>query len=444
ALINVGETVAARDCLEFARFVRAPSPSSLMMLAHVHQTLDQHANALAIMNRAFAAGVDNADFRYFRSVQFQFNGLLDDAEDDLEACLRVKPTYGRAALARSRLRQQSAERNHIDFIRAQIARVAQGSEDHAALEFAHYKELEDVGDNAQAWQALVRANALMHAQRPDASADEAALDARLMATCSAEFLHAGGADEAHAQQSGPMPIFIVGMPRSGSTLLDRMLGAHSAVVSAGELFDFARQLQWSADHACVTLLDDDVLSRAPALDYAQLGARYLAQTQWRAQGRAFFIDKLPPNAQLAGFIHRALPHARIVQVVRDPMDTCFSNYKALFGSAYRYSYDLDTLAAHYLRHRRLMAHWHEAMPDKILDVPYAALVRDPETVMRQVLGFCGLEFEPACVDTASNAAPVATLSNVQVREPVHTRSIGEWRRYEKELAPLQAALQAFD
>ena len=241
---------------------------------------------------------------------------------------------------------------------------------------------------------------------------------------------------------GPTPIFIVGLPRSGTTLLERILGTHSQVASAGELTDLPKQLRWVANQHGHALLDETLLAATGTLDFTELGRRYLAQTQWRAQGRRFYVDKLPPNWMLVGHLRRALPRAKILHLVRDPMDVCFSNWRALFGDAYAYSYDFESLARHHAQYRRLMAHWHRVHPGFVLDVPYADLVNDTETICRRVLAFCGLPFEADCLDHTRNRSSVSTLSSAQVREPIHARGIGEWRRYATPLEPLRRLLEA--
>jgi hypothetical protein len=204
--------------------------------------------------------------------------------------------------------------------------------------------------------------------------------------------------------------------------------------------DFGAQLHWLADTRNVG--SDGLLEKLPNLDYAELGRRYLARTQWRAGGRTFFIDKQPPNWVLAGAIHAALPQAPILNLVRDPMDTCFSNWRAYFGDACAYSYDLHALAVYFHDYRNTMAHWRRVMPGVILDVPYSDLVGEPEAVMRKVFAHCGLEWDPGCLDMRSNPTPVATLSAAQVRTPLHTNAFGEWRRYAARLEPLRRALEA--
>ncbi|HEX7369673.1 MAG TPA: sulfotransferase, partial [Rhodanobacteraceae bacterium] len=238
--------------------------------------------------------------------------------------------------------------------------------------------------------------------------------------------------------ASPQPIFIVGLPRSGTTLLERMLGGHSQVQSAGELVDFDAQLRWVADMR--TLGPDRFLARVADLDMHELGQRYLDHTHWRAQGKPFFIDKLPSNWQRIGLILAALPGARILHLVRDPLDVCFSNWRALLDASFAYSYDLPTLGAYCRMYRSVMAHWRAARSDAILDVPYADLVRNPEQTMRAVLDYCGLAWEPACAGVRGNTTPVMTPSAAQVRGGVHTRGFGQWRPYAGHLQPLIDAL----
>jgi tetratricopeptide (TPR) repeat protein len=435
-LLQVGETVLARRCLDHPAISQCRDAAKLARLAGARQMLGDHDEGLALLDRAQALGLDNADFRYIRSVQLLFNGKTEQAEAELNACLRMGSTYGRASVTLARLHKQTPQSNHIDYIRAELQRVTKGSEDHAGFEYALYKELEDLGEYDAAWAALERGSAVMYARLEYDAAWESRIIDGLTTLFTAEFL----AQPASQPPAGAQPIFIIGMPRSGTTVLDRILGNHSQVVSAGELGDFARAVRWGVDHKSVQPVDETILQRAPQVDFAQIGARYLAQAQWRAAGKSHFVDKLPINWIQAGFIRRALPGARILHMTRDPMDTCFSNFRAFFGVGYAYSYNFDALAAHYRHYRRLMDHWHDAMPGQILDVPYARLVADAESVAREVLDFCGLPYEAGCAELDRNTAPVATLSSQQVREPIHQRAIGEWQRYARQLEPLRVAI----
>jgi tetratricopeptide (TPR) repeat protein len=432
-LLEAGETVAARECLTHPVLAGSVDPLVLMRMAGFRKRLEEHVEALALLDRAHASGHDTAALRFRRGEELMFNGRLDEAEADLAASLAQAPAYGRVALPLVRLRRQMPERNQLALLERSLRHVAQGSRDRAALMFARYKVFEDLGRDEEAWASLAQGNALMHARLKNESSRHHAWLERFLHVCPS-----GSPHTASGTTRGATPIFIVGVPRSGTTLLERMLGNHSRVATTGELMDFGAQLHWLADTRNIG--SEALLERLPELDYAELGRRYLTRTQWRAGGRGFFIDKQPPNWVLAGAIHAALPQAPILNLVRDPMDTCFSNWRAYFGDACAYSYSLDALAEYFNDYRNTMAHWHRTMPGAILDVRYADLVREPEAMLRKVFDFCGLARETGCEDLTRNTEPVSTLSSVEVREPIHARALGHWRRYAERLKPLRELL----
>lgn len=429
ALLRAGENYAAHACLEHPALARADAGPIVMYHAGMRRELGEDAEALRLLDRAHELGVDGAEFRFARGLEHLICGHSQQAQTDLEASLQIDPTACAATFELARLRKQTPQRNHLDDFNHRRLLVRHGSQDHAALEFACYKELEDVGRYDEAWAALTEANAIMRALHPWAPEHVRRQVDRLIATGMPAFLRS----EPDVGKS-PQPIFVFGLPRSGTTLLDRLLGSHSQVVSVGELEDFARQLCWAADQRA--LLDVRMLERLSELDYREIGRRYLAQTQWRARGVRFFIDKQPWNCMVAGLIQRALPQARMLHMIRDPMDVCFSNFRAMLGARYAYSFDLQTLAGHFRQYRRLMEHWRAVMPGKILDVAYRDLVDDTEATMRKVVEFCGLDWEPACLDPSRNTTPVGTLSAVQARGAIHG-GFGAWRRYERHLVALR-------
>lgn len=436
ALIQVGESAAAGRMFEHPLLEQGTlSVSVLMRLSGQAQANGEHVRALALLERAQRAGASGADFLSYLGVQLAFNGRIDDAERELEACVRLDPTAGRAGLILSRLRKQTRQHNHLENLRVGLARVRRGGEEHASLEFARYKECEDLEHYEEAWDALSNANRVMRdLLRHDTDAEARCVERLIEVT-------SGWAPTVQASVcEGPTPIFIVGMPRSGTTLLDRMLGNHSRVANAGELGDFGRQLRWAVDH-CTPLAPDAVaLDKLEDIDFAKLGQRYLQQTQWRAGDKSFYIDKLPANWMVSGLIARALPTAPILHMVRGPMDVCFSNWRAMFGDSYPYSYDLTALARHHDAYRKVMAHWRCIFPQRLLGVAYRDLIENSESTLRHVFAFCGLEPEAGCADVTRNARQLATLSMVQAREPIHTRGIGHWRPYAGKLKALQAAL----
>lgn len=298
-----------------------------------------------------------------------------------------------------------------------------------------FKELDDLGRHDEAWPALAHCNALMHQVKPyDAAGEAAVVDALIRVSSLPE--RRPKARESDVR--GPQPIFIVGMPRSGTTLLDRMLSSHSEVASAGEITDLLRQLRCVTGVAAQGMVE--AVERSADADLVELGAAYLAQTQWRAQGCRYFVDKLPTNIRMVAHIRRALPHARILHMVRDPMEVCFSNLSVMFGDSSAYSYDQRAMAHYYGQYARLARHWRNLMPDAMLEVSYADLVQQPEGTLRKVLAYCGLAVEDACLHPERNAAPVATPSSAQVREPIHRRGLDRWHRYAQHLEVLREAV----
>jgi hypothetical protein len=241
------------------------------------------------------------------------------------------------------------------------------------------------------------------------------------------------------------PVFVVGMPRSGTTLVERILSSHSAVVSAGESQNFGVCLKRAAGTNSNRVLDVETLVSAMEIDLAAVGRSYVETTRPQGTAAARFVDKMPLNFFYVGFIHLALPNAKVICLRRDPMDTCLSNLRQLFAlgfSYYNYAYDLGDIGRYYVLFDALISHWNGVLPGKLLEVSYERLVANQENETRRLLQFCGLPFEPACLDFHANAAPVATASAVQVRAPLYTGAVGRWRRYGKVLDGLRAELLA--
>jgi tetratricopeptide (TPR) repeat protein len=438
-----GEILAARDCLDRLQHMGAASAPMLAEQARLRWMLGEIPAARDLVERALAAGADHPDTHYLHAMLCQYTGAVERAGEVLATCLRRWPRFSDSAVALANQGRQTAASNHIDILHGQLRRIAGDSTvvadrfARAGFESALFKELDDLGRHDEAWPALARSNALMHALSPYDGAGEAAVTDAILDACAAFDTAAAPA----VAFEGPTPIFIVGMPRSGTTLLDRMLSNHSQVVSAGEINDFRRQLRWITDvppGGVRGMLE--ALRRSRSIDFAELGARYLRQTQWRARGHRYYIDKLPVNVRMVPFIRRALPHALILHMVREPMDVCYSNFKAMLGPASAYSYDMAALAHYYRQYARVADHCRTALPGSMLDVPYASLVAEPDAALRRVLAHCGLAMEEDCLHPEHNAAPVATPSSAQVREPIHTRSLGEWQHYAAQLEPLRIAI----
>ena len=442
-LIIRGEVVAARACMDFLEQAPEPPPELSIALAHLRFSQGEIDSAKTHLEKALRAGADDPPDHHMHAMLLQFTGDIEGACAVLEKCLARWPIFGDALVALVGMQKQRPDRNRLDFIDHQLKRMPDHADDpatkfnRAEFEYARFRVLDSLKRHEEAWPSLERCNALMHEMNPYEASDEEALIET--------FLHQEDlfdmADSTHGFE-GPTPIFIVGLPRSGTTLLDRMLSSHSEVTSAGELIEFWRQLNLVAEEKPdkSRSLRRIILNNAK-IDFREVGARYLEQTQWRACGHNYYIDKLPSNIQMVACIRRALPHAPILHMVRDPMDVCFSNFKAFFGNdASTFSYDMQVLAHYYRGYRRLCEHWHAHLPGAMLDVSYADLVGNTSDIMHAVLAHCGLSVEEACLHPEKNKAPVATPSSAQVREPIHTRSIGEWQNYARQLEPLRKAI----
>ncbi|MBS0431991.1 MAG: sulfotransferase [Proteobacteria bacterium] len=383
ALLRSGESVAARACLRRPVLDGVLSDALLIRLADHWHALGESAEALARMDRARELGFDGDGIRYRRGRALVALGRRQEAEPELELGFLLGPTHGEIALELANLRTQTRERNHLKALGESLKSAPRGSLGHAALEFALYKELEDLGRYDEAWQTLTRANAVM-AQRKRCDVERMRHWFDLcIALCTRETLL-----PAQTRHDGPQPIFVIGLPHSGTRELAECLGGHPDVTDAGELNDFEHQLRRAADHRDTR--DETFLERVPTLDFGQVGARYLAQTQWRARGKPFYIDRRPDNWQYAGLIHAALPHARILHVTCEPMDACFAQYRGFFGDTHEYTCDWNTMAAHYLEYQKLMTHWRELAPESLMDQLSPDWLRDGRAG-RAMLKFCGLE-----------------------------------------------------
>jgi len=436
-LFDLGEVAAGLECLRNRAVAEARDAGVHARAGTMLCGLSFYDLALERLESAARLGLDSPYLSYQLGLARMYCGRNEEAEETLEACVHADRDFAPAHRLLSTLRRQTPQHNHVDRLRAALGRMGQGHASSPLLDYALFKELDDLGDPEAAWPHLEMG---MRARRRQLRYDE---DAEVALFDSLRRWTPRG-DGLQVTEAEPRPLFVLGMPRSGTTLLERMLGAHPEVADAGELRDFVCQLRWCCDRLGGPHPDAALIDESAGVDMALLGRRYLDHAGWRAGGRSCFTDKLPANFLVAGHIAAALPGARIVHMVRDPMDSCFSNLKALFADAYPHSYSQEEMARHYLRYRRLMAHWSACFPGRILEVEYEALVRDPEAVMRRLLAFCGLRWAPGMLEDASRAGMVGTASTVQVREPIHGRYLGQWRRYSGHLKPMQVLLDSLE
>lgn len=397
---------------------------------------DRYDTALRLIDYASSLVPPSHLLAYSRANALKYIGRMEEATDEFERCLAMSPHYAFAHWSLAYHAKADPPGSRIDRIRATQDRLPPDTLEQTYLGYALFKELDDIGETGQAWAALQGAIRGMRSRIDyDPGREERGLSA-LVDLADAAFVASPATDGTQ------VPIFIVGMPRSGTTVLDRILSNHSSVASAGELNVFSRALSWVADHFYDVPGGERSILAVKDVDFSEVGAIYLQRTTGRYGGKTHLIDKNPANVFNAAFIAKALPQAKIVCLLRNPMDACFSNLKELFsGDAYGYSYDLGELADHYVRFRRLVQHWQEVLAGRFHVVEYEALVSDPLRTSEEVMRFCGLPFEPECIDITRNAAPVSTASSSQVRQPINTRGVDAWRKYAKELEPLESRIR---
>ena len=401
--------------------------------------LNRHEEAERCNARCVEQQPDNPQYLYNWAVALTATGKLAAAEAAYDRVIALAPQDADAYYNRATLRAQTAAANHVGEIRARLAWLHEDDPALVALSYALAKELEDLGEYPLAFEAL-RRGATGRRRRLSYQVQD---DEQAMRAIAATFDTAWLAGP-HAGHEDARPVFVVGLPRSGTTLVDRILSSHSAVTSRGESSDLAAavvQAAGAVPRSGAARGKLELIGQAARSDMTGLGAAYCRGLP--AGGQARIVDKTPLNFLYVGLIRAALPRARIIHVRRQPMAVCYAIYKTLFRMAYPFSYDLADLARYYLAYHRLMAHWRAMLPaGAMLEIDYEDLVRDQEGVTRRLLEHCGLAWEASCLNFERNASPTLTASAAQVRRPIYASSVEQWRCYRHELEPLAALLAA--
>jgi tetratricopeptide (TPR) repeat protein len=424
---------AARRALDLA----PTDARTLDTLGCVLARLGDHEASVAPFERAVSADPDNLGYRYNLAAACGFTGRTAQAGRHYEEILARDPDDARTHYALAISARQTAESNHLERLGAALSR-ASAPGDRLRLSYASAKECEDLGDTASAYRHLSAANAdHKRTLGYDFAQDAAIFDA--IETAFAD--HAGTGALPASPSEGAAPIFVVGMPRTGTTLVDRILSSHPEVESAGELQAMPLAIKLLAGTPSRQVIDPPTAAAAMRADPAEIARIYLARAApHRQTGSARFVDKLPANFLNVGHILRSVPGAAVVCLRRHPLDTVWSNYKNLFASQsayYAYSYDLMDIARYYARFDRLMRVWQQLFPGRILELSYEELVRNQEPETRRLLSHCRLSWDPACLSFEQNRAAVATPSASQVRRPLNADAVGRWKAHAEALGPVR-------
>jgi tetratricopeptide (TPR) repeat protein len=392
-----------------------------------------HAEAVEPFRRAVALGSAEASFQYNLGAALQFVGELGPAAEAFRKALAVDRNHHRAWSALAQVAKAPFTANEIAELERQLA-ASPGEDVELHLCHALAKHYEDVGRYTESFRYLERGKLRKRTSRRKSFGDNEALFA---AAKRAAALPAVGGYESKE------PIFIVGMPRTGTTLVERILSNHPAVFAAGELMSFGLELKRLAATPSNRVLDPETLAAASHVDPRALGEAYVGSTRPRTGHRPHFIDKMPLNFFYAPLIHRALPGAKIICLRRNALDSCLSNYRQLLTTAfsyYDYAYDLLDTGRYYVLFDDLARHWRATIATNYTEVRYEDVVEHTEREARRLVEFCDLPWDPACLEFERNTAPVATPSAVQVRQPIYRTAVDRWRKYETELAPLRKLL----
>jgi tetratricopeptide (TPR) repeat protein len=437
-LVQRHKYAQARDELQVLLDLDPGNPEYRSLAATAFVGLGDHDRAIALYRQMIADMPEFPDAHLWLAHALKTVGQVPEAIEAYRAAAAARPDFGDAYWSLANLKTYRFTDEEIARMRAQEASPTTAMEDRWHLCFALGKALEDRGEMAESWRWYERGNALKRAEsqyRPEIYETNTR---KQIEVCTRDFF---------ARRTGwgdprPDPIFILGLPRSGSTLLEQILASHSQVEGTQELSDIQRvalEMQGRFPD-----LDNprypSALADLSQEDFLRLGERYLAETQVYRTGKPFFIDKMPNNFRHIGLIHLMLPNAKIIDARREPMACAFGNLKQLFAQGQEFTYSVEDISRYYRTYLDLMAHWDAVLPGRILRVHHEDVVADLEGSVRRMLDHCGLAFEPACVDFHKTERSVRTPSSEQVRQPIFREGLDQWRKYQPWLGPLQDAL----
>jgi len=418
--------------------VEPRNPAYRTLYANACGGLGRHEDALQVYRELLLDNPQHADLHLSIAHALKTLGRQPEAIESYRQSAAVRPSYGDAYWSLANLKTYRFTDDELARMRDHEAAAATSLVDRYHLCFALGKALEDRGEYAESFRYYARGNAFKKSDsRYKAELIERNTSLQKQ-VCTREFFAPRQGFGCHR----PDPIFIVGLPRAGSTLVEQILASHSQVEGTMELAEIPRlvyQLQGREPDESKPRYPG-VLPELSADQLRAFGEKYLEDTRMFRTGRPFFIDKMPNNFRHLGLIHLILPNAKIIDARREPMACCFSNFKQLFAAGQEFTYSFEDIGRYYRTYVELMEHWDAVLPGKVLRVQHEDVVEGLEGNVRRILEFCGLEFEPACLEFYKTERSVRTASSEQVRQPIYKEGIDQWRNFEPWLGPLKAAL----
>jgi tetratricopeptide (TPR) repeat protein len=429
-LLDKHQPMAAIDCYQEATRLEPKNPatwaglgSALALAAYPDKSVQAYARSVSLNPKAAAVQMGYA--HVLKTVGDQVGALKA-----YRAAVEAKPEFGEVYWSMANLKVFNFEDDEISAMHAQLENESLSESAEYHIRFALGKAYEDMEDYDTAWEYYHSGNQLKRTEVYYDPVFESERIANIAKVFNHEFLDQNSGSGLEADD----PILIVGLPRSGSTLVEQILASHSQVEGTSELPILSKIAdsvgRYRPDEIGFPLAAADLRKK----DWRAYGQQYMEETRrHRLTDKPFFTDKLPNNFAYVGFLALILPNARVINARRHPLDSCLGTYKQLWGTGQHFSYDMFDLAEYYQNYDGLMKHWHEVLPGKVLDVHYEETVLDLETQVRRILDFCGLPFEESCVRYYETDRAVRTASSEQVRQPIYTGALGKWRQYEKHL-----------
>jgi tetratricopeptide (TPR) repeat protein len=436
AHLELGQLTEAEAAIRRLLEIEEENPRNWVLLATVYTRLMRQADALAAFEQAMKRNPQEVRLKLSIGHLLKTLGRRRECEAAYKACLDMDPCFGEAYWSLADLKNYVFSDTEVATMQVLLKGDGGDDLDQAQLHFALGRALEHRKSYSAAFEHYATAN---RRRRKTMGFDIGKFEDKTRRVIEL-FDEAFFAARAAAGLPDPAPIFIVGLPRSGSTLLEQILASHPQVEGTFELPNILTIVR-EFDHADPRHdAYPENVATFPVESFAALGLRYIQETAPIRTGRPRFIDKMPNNFSHVGLIHALLPRATLIDARRHPMDACFSTYKQYFAEGQSFSYDLADLGRYYRCYLQLMDHWDRVLPGKVLRLQYEELVRRPEPEIRRLLTHCGLEFEPACLAFHKTERPVRTASAEQVRQPLYTSGVGYWRHFEAQLEPLKRAL----
>lgn len=413
------------------------NPAWRLLYAKTCDGLGEYDEALRVYRRLLEQMPGEPNLQLAIAHALRNRGSADEAIAGFRAATRRPPIRAAAFRALADVKTYRFTDEELSSMRDAETAAATLAEQYQ-LCFALGKGFEDRREFEESFRYYRRGNAL---KRSELSYDPDQVERLLRLQAS---VSSAGLLEEQGRHGCPRPdpIFIVGLPRSGSTLIEQILGSHSQIDATLELAEIPRLVQQFRPRSSEVSPRDYpwVLANLTPAELRRMGEIYLEETQVYRRGAPFFIDKNPANFRDIGFIHLILPNARIIDARREPMACCFGNFKQLFVGGQEFTYDLGEMGRYYRSYVELMEHWDRVLPGKVLRVRHEDVVNDLEGSVRRILDFCGLPFEETCLEFYKTKRSIRTLSSEQVRRPISREGLGQWRNYERWLGPLRAAL----